>query len=762
MEMLYNTTCKCNKNICFSIALILSTYSLLAQNRVQGIVVDSQGKAIESVNIVAIQKPDSVFISGCLTDGKGYFKFDNLPPECYLLFSSIGYQKQSIRATEQMRVMLQDATTNLSEVSVAGHRIKERSSGYTIWVQNAPFTQGKKVIQVLELLPHINIEQGKVTIINKPVEAIYVDELRLQSQSELETLPVDRIARIEVDYTSSVREGASATGGVLRIYLKEQNDGEWSMNLGADTYYSSHYGWGGASISNNLSARWNKITLRNDMSMGKELYYSDDETNTTDIVGGLIQHSLDEYRDWTNSFSNRLSISTKITPKHLVASSLLYRSVFSMPEHTLTDWTHGKHSYHKQHNPVHLWQWLATYKWNLSNRTTLGFFTDFLAHHNKQTTVEQRPLFYTGAVEQQMYMSRIKAELQQEFKGGAKLTLGGDLQWIRKEEKAVAFVPTDMNSSMYSLFSSYANRVGNLQYEIGLRLQNNIMNTTQAGNMYSYSYTSLYPSLSAMYLIDRKHRHMFRVNVERVMGTIPYSAISGYRQYSGEYNYSVGNPKLTTPIGIQAMGILSLWGELSLNLGIVHYKSPIYFDRRIDSEQPKTTYTIPMNGNYEILGIASLEWQHKVTKWWNIKTSATLRSHSADAGVLVRNRMSSIFRHNSMFTFTPSFSAGLRLSYEPTFTYLDRTMNAVSSVSADVYKTILKGKMDIRFNAVLYRKERSSITSKDQFTYYWNNLTQSSPSFTLSISYRLGKGTKVKALEGAKELQRYKKTEDVK
>ena len=168
-----------------------------------------------------------------------------------------------------------------------------------------------------------------------------------------------------------------------------------------------------------------------------------------------------------------------------------------------------------------------------------------------------------------------------------------------------------------------------------------------------------------------------------------------------------------------------------------------------------------MNGRYQTLGIASLEWQHKITKWWNIKTSATLRSHSADAGVLVRNQMGSVFRHKSMFTFTPSFSAGLGLMYEPTCRYLDRTMEAVGAISVDVYKTLLKGKMDIRFNSTIYRKERSAITSKEQFVHHYHNLTRS-PSFSLSISYRLGSGTKIKALEETKALQLYQKIEDAK
>lgn len=743
-------------------ALMLSICALQAQQSVQGIVLDTQGKAIEYVNIVAMRQADSTFVSGCVTDAQGGFKLDNLPSGCYLLFSSIGYQKQSLRATKQMRVILLEAPTKLSEVSVVAHSFKERPGGYTMQIQNTPLMQGKKLLQALELLPHIHIEAGKVNILNRAVEAIYVDGLRLQDTRELNTLPLEQIDRVEVDYTSSVREGANATGGVLRIFLRKQANAEWSANMSAETYYMPHYGWRGGSIDNYLSGRWAKLTLRNAMSVGKQLFLSEDETSNTNKRSGETQRSLDAFRNWTSSFYDRLSISYQLASKHLLASSLLYSYDLETPEHTLTDLLSNNHSYQRQHNPVHLWQWLNTYKWTMNPKTTLSLSTDLLSRRVNQSIVEQKPQLYTGAVAQKTQMYRIKPELQHQFKGGARLTLGGDLQWIRQDEKSIGLVETSMHSSMSSIFSTYASTIGSkLRYEIGLRFQSNTTQTSQAGRVYSHSYTSLYPSLSAMYLIDAKRQHLFNLSLRRVMETIPYSAISGYRQYSGAYNYSVGNPNLITPIGTQAMALLSLWGSLNFSLGLLHYKSPIYYERKVDSEQRQTTYTSPMNGKYQAMGIASLEWRHQIAKWWSIKTSAMLRMHSADAGIVVRNQVSSIFRHNSTFSFSPSFGAGLALVYEPTYKYLDRTMEAVGSISADIYKSLLKGKMDLRLNIGIYRQERSIITSNEELIHQYHNLTRS-PSFTLSISYRLGNGTKIKALEGTRELQHYQKTEDAK
>lgn len=45
------------KYIHFLIVLIAGTYSLFGQHKVRGIVVDSQGKPLEYVNVVAMQQP---------------------------------------------------------------------------------------------------------------------------------------------------------------------------------------------------------------------------------------------------------------------------------------------------------------------------------------------------------------------------------------------------------------------------------------------------------------------------------------------------------------------------------------------------------------------------------------------------------------------------------------------------------------------------------------------------------------------------------
>lgn len=743
------------------ISLLISVPTMVAQQEVKGVVVDETGKGLQYVNVVAIQMPDSVFMGGIITDETGGFHFTDLPQESLLVFSSIGYQKQVNRATPQMRVVLQEETTMLSEVSVVSRKLVARPTGYTMTLDHNPLVKSKSVLQALNMLPNIDVRDGQINILGRGVEAIYIDGLPIQDEKALKAIPTDQISHIEVDYTSSTREGAGRSGGVLRIFLKKQSKGGWTTNIGADTYYMPHYGWRGGGVNNYFSAQWEKLTIRNSINVSKILYLGDEENTLLNKVTQQEQKSLNKYRNWESLFSNRLSLSYDITPKHFVATSLQYRHILGRPEYQTTNLINDTETYQLQHTPTHLLQWVTNYKWSINPTSSLELSSDLLYRKADKKNKEQRPLFYDAQMNQNTHMTRLRGEYKHSFTDVGNLSVGTDLRWINQDESSTQVVPTAMQSNSPSLFTTFSGELGFLQYEAGLRLQHNETKTTQAGEEYRYKYTGLFPSLSIMYLINPEKGHLVTLSVERLLENIPYSAISGYRQYSGPYEYTIGNPSLHTPIGTQAFALLSLWGKLNVIFLGIHYKDPIYFDRRVDKQNPQISYTIPMNGRYQFGFMSILEWRQQVTKWWDTKTSASLRSNSADAGAIYKNQTSVFFRHNSDFHIAQDFGAGLELYYEPTSHYLDRKMETVANVSGNLFKTFLNGDLDLRLNFVLWGKQRTTITENESLRFRYANQSHS-PSVNLTLNYRLSGGKKVKALTNTRELQQYETTQDLK
>lgn len=97
------------------ICVLMATVTALAQgNRVQGTVVDENGEPVIGASVTL--KGSS---KGVITDVDGNFALDNALGKT-LVISYIGYDKQEVKATRNMRIMLQSDATSLDEVVVTG------------------------------------------------------------------------------------------------------------------------------------------------------------------------------------------------------------------------------------------------------------------------------------------------------------------------------------------------------------------------------------------------------------------------------------------------------------------------------------------------------------------------------------------------------------------------------------------------------------------------------------------------------------------
>lgn len=743
------------------ILLLLGVDVLCAQQRVKGSVVDTAGRALEFVNVVAMKLPDSSFVAGRVTDARGQFYFEGLPQECSLVFSCVGYSSQTHQARPEMKIVLSEEPSTLSELTVVARRVKEHAGGYSIKMQNNPLMKGKSLVQGLDLLPNIHAEQGKISILGKVVEAIYVDGLRLSSPSELENLPMEQVDNVQVDYVSSTEEGATATGGVLRITMKKGASGGYTSQLQSEHKYMPHYGWRGSSLSNYTTATWRKLTLRNSLTLGKILGLSDELYTMLNKQTGQIQQNDVQLRRWEQYVSNRATLSLEVAKRHLWSTSLLFSYEGAKPKTQTIDLATEAVSHRHESHHTRLWQWLNKYSWEINDRLNFDFSTDYLWRGQSQSSEVLGQVLGRQSVTQYTDMWRFKPLLKYKAGSSSILSVGADLQLIGQTELASGFAETKMESFMPSLFTSYSGMLGRrLRYELGLRVQQTKMKTERLEQHHEYSHTGIFPSLSAMYQLNPKKRHLINLQLSRVMETIPYSAISDYREYQSAHSYSVGNPAIKAPIGFQAMTMLSLWGRLNVMFGVMHCKNPIYSARGIDEVDTSVTFIQTQNGDYQLLKYTSIEGRLKLASWWETKTTAIFRLHSADAGVVVKNQRMYMLRHASTFTFTSSFGAGLNLMYEPTYYYLERKMYAVGSVSGYIYKTMLKDKLNLRLDFDIYRKQRMSLTENEQVAFRMEGLTHS-PHLSLSLSYSFGGGKKLQALPTAQELQSYQRMEDI-
>ena len=99
------------KILVIAIVCLLGSFAAAAQTvKVNGTIVDEQNRPVEFVNVALISLPDSSFVTGSTTDGKGKFALRATAGSDFLLrLSYIGYVgEQIVIRTPQGTVQMGD------------------------------------------------------------------------------------------------------------------------------------------------------------------------------------------------------------------------------------------------------------------------------------------------------------------------------------------------------------------------------------------------------------------------------------------------------------------------------------------------------------------------------------------------------------------------------------------------------------------------------------------------------------------------------
>jgi len=162
--------------------LLFAAFSVLAQKPVKGMVKDSNGKAIESVN-VSLKDPEGNIINFTRTNRNGEFSIPikNDQITGYKIeASNIGYKKLStvvVDVNKSYDLVLQNSETALETVTVK-NRPSLKANGDTLNYRPSDFSdkQDRSIGDVLKKMPGIEVaENGKISYNGKAISNLYVD-----------------------------------------------------------------------------------------------------------------------------------------------------------------------------------------------------------------------------------------------------------------------------------------------------------------------------------------------------------------------------------------------------------------------------------------------------------------------------------------------------------------------------------------------------------------------------------------------------------
>ncbi|MBK7130243.1 MAG: TonB-dependent receptor [Crocinitomicaceae bacterium] len=219
---------------------------------ISGVVIDKKTQAVlPFVKVVLKTASDSVFVTGTITNEEGRFTIADLKPgDYYLAFSFIGYQSKSeplyvgtlSEFLNLTTVELDQSTSVLGEVTISVNQddisIKMDKKIYS--VEDNISQSGGSVLQMLQNLPGITIQDGKVLLRGSDQVTILIDGKQTSltgfgGQSGLDNIPASSVERIEIINNPSAKFDANGNAGIINIIMKKEKQEGFNGKVGLST-----------------------------------------------------------------------------------------------------------------------------------------------------------------------------------------------------------------------------------------------------------------------------------------------------------------------------------------------------------------------------------------------------------------------------------------------------------------------------------------------------------------------------------------------
>ena len=253
-----------------STLILLTASGRLQSQNLSGRVVDERNHPIEFANVVLYSLPDSVLVTGTITDTNGEFAItDHFVERGFLQISFMGYKTQTANAISGMLITLSPEVSQLSEVTVTAARpnITNRNGVLTTTVVGSVLANEHTLTDLLGKIPGIISDQGGISVFGGGSPIYYLDNRRVRSGTELSMLDVKNIRKVELLTNAGAKYGADVTA-VIKIYTLHRATG-LSVEAGANGSLSERFSHGEhASIGYktkrlNLSAYYGYSDYRN-------------------------------------------------------------------------------------------------------------------------------------------------------------------------------------------------------------------------------------------------------------------------------------------------------------------------------------------------------------------------------------------------------------------------------------------------------------------------------------------------------------------
>ena len=153
--------------------------AITAQTRLTGSVVDAKGESLAGAIVQLRNDTNNKMIRFGRTDAKGLFSME-AAADSYMEVSLLGFRKKRIDnpdASKPMRIVMEEETVSLKEVTVKANKVRENGDTITYNVATFADRNDRSIGDVIAKIPgfEVNKQSGEVKYEGKPINKFYIE-----------------------------------------------------------------------------------------------------------------------------------------------------------------------------------------------------------------------------------------------------------------------------------------------------------------------------------------------------------------------------------------------------------------------------------------------------------------------------------------------------------------------------------------------------------------------------------------------------------
>lgn len=537
--------------ICFP--LLLSAQEVKS---VFGRVVDNDSIPIEGVAVI-MQKVDSTFISGTITNQEGAFVIKSSIKPYRLIFQHISYALSSLKSSKENvgTVVLKESSNQLGELVIKAERpiIKMVDNQLTYDVAGI---QSKKItsnaFELLKELPAITSLDGNslnlagtsgVTVMLSG-KVSHLNNAQLMDY--LKTLPSEEVDKVEILYNAPPQWHVK--GAVINVVLKRKKSRSLNGQIQANWINQHQNSFDVASSVFLTSPKWS-FDLMYKFADDKNLSRNQSRGihSLTDGVHKLETDTKDKIHD--NKHSLYTDIGYHINDKNSL--ELTYNGLFSPKMRTDSYSKNSLFSDANSLNDGNDYLHNIALSYTLQQEVTAGIeYTGYLNRNTqrmKYLTDESYLDAFSYRTKQKINKMRAYVDLSKAFKHNWTVSYGGNYNYVKNTNKQKNEDIQHDGTNSYTQNSQTKEYTSNVYLGAQKSFWGGKMSVDLSliGEFYKindYKKNSLLPNLTVTYVPTNSH--IFQLTYNSLRTYPSYWERQDYTSYSDAYTVHMGNPLL--------------------------------------------------------------------------------------------------------------------------------------------------------------------------------------------------------------------------